>query len=198
MASPARQGGQAGRDCEDAVLLQRMKAGSTDAFGELYRRHAPRALSAARSVCNATGAAEEALQDGFESIWNSRATYREDRGPVAPWVASIVRYRAMAIAARRRLPLPQAGGSTTLEAASRPDAVHDEAVAHDEAAHLHDVLSRIPAAQREVIVLAFFGQLSHSEIAERLGLPAGTVKGRMRLGLGKLRADLSGPAAPPR
>lgn len=188
--SAGPQDRQTGRWCDDALLLEGMKAGSTVAFGELYRRHSGRALSAARSVCRDRGAAEEALQDGFESIWNSRATYSEARGPVAPWVISIVRYRAMAIAARRRRPLTEGAGRAGFEAASRPDGVHDEAVAHDDAARLREALTRIPAAQREVIALAFFGQLSHAEIAERLGLPAGTVKGRMRLGLGKMRTQL--------
>src|SRR5690349_1414050 len=97
ISTAAPQDGRPGRRSEDALLLERMKAGSTAAFGELYRRHGPRALRTARSVCSSAGAAEEALQDGFESIWNSRATYREERGPVAPWVMSIVRYRALAI-----------------------------------------------------------------------------------------------------
>ncbi|MCW2967560.1 MAG: polymerase sigma factor [Solirubrobacteraceae bacterium] len=174
----------------DAELLRRMNAGSTAAFGELYDRYAARALRVARSVSRNPGTAEEAVQDAFEAIWKSRCTYRADRGPVAPWAMAIVRHRALALAGRRGFPLAGPAVWSLPEPASPAEEIVDAAVAQDEARLLRGLLARIPVGQREVITLAFYGQLTHAEIAERLGLPAGTVKGRMRLGLGKLRADL--------
>jgi RNA polymerase sigma-70 factor (ECF subfamily) len=73
---------------------------------------------------------------------------------------------------------------------SAPDDTCQQVVALDDAEHLHTLLGRLPDAQREVITLAFYGGLSHTEIAQQLDLPEGTVKGRMRLGLRKLRADM--------
>jgi RNA polymerase sigma-70 factor (ECF subfamily) len=160
------------------------------AFGELYDRYAPQALTVARSVCRDPGLAEEAVQDAFESIWTSRSTYREDRGPVAAWAMSVVRYRAMALAGRRRRRLAAEFAQASPEQASAPEAVADQAGAGADSMELIAALQRIPAAQREVIALAFYGQLSHAEISAHLNLPAGTVKGRMRLGLGKLRCGL--------
>jgi RNA polymerase sigma-70 factor (ECF subfamily) len=169
--------------------MHQMNAGSTAAFGELYDRHHLQALRVARSCCAGAANAEEAVQDAFESIWKSRATYRAERGPVVAWAMAIVRYRAMAIAKGRGR---DAHGLVDVlpEAASSADKAIDDAVAAGEAEHLLALLQRIPPAQREVIALAFFGQLTHTEIAEHLGLPTGTVKGRMRLGLDKLRTDL--------
>jgi RNA polymerase sigma-70 factor, ECF subfamily len=182
--------GRPGLRPSDSALMQRMNAGSTIAFGELYDRHSTRALRVAQAVCRNTASAEEAVQDAFEAIWKSRSTYRADRGPVAAWALAIVRYRAMAISSRRGFPLLRVTGGEMPEASSPPDQVFDEAVAGGETQHLRGLLAQIPPAQREVITLAFYGQLSHAEIAQHLGLPAGTVKGRMRLGLGRLRADL--------
>lgn len=180
--------GQPDSPPSDSELLRRVNAGSTAAFAELYERFAARAFRVARAICRDRGTAEDAVQDGFEAIWKSRATYREDRGSAAAWALSIVRYRALAITAMPRPvqpPYPRPG-----EASSPPEGVIDGAVAADEAQHLRDALARLPSAQREVIILAFYGELSHREIADHLGLPPGTVKGRMRLGLEKLRSEL--------
>ena len=169
--------------------MHRMNVGSTAAFGEFYDRHRSQALRVARSYCANAGSAEEAVQDAFESIWRSRATYRAERGPVLAWAMAIVRYRAMAVSKGRRRDA-RGLAETVPEGSSSPDQAAEDAVAAEDSHHLMELLARIPEAQREVIGLAFFGQLSHTEIAERLGLPAGTVKGRMRLGLNKLRSDL--------
>jgi RNA polymerase sigma-70 factor (ECF subfamily) len=79
---------------------------------------------------------------------------------------------------------------TWLRRRPAPDDVCEQTLARERAEHLRTLLHRVPDTQREVITLAFYGQLSHTEIAEQLGLPAGTVKGRMRLGMHKLRANL--------
>ena len=168
-------------------------AASAIGFAEIYERYSPRALRTARSICKSSALAEEAVQDAFEGIWKGRATYRADRGPVAPWVMSIVRHAAIANTRRRGFPVLRDAAAEPREAASPREQMIDELVANGEAQHLRDVLAQVPSAQREVIALAFYGQMTHSEIAEHLGLPAGTVKGRMRLGLEKLRVDLERP-----
>ena len=183
-----------GEQTSDRALLHRMNAGSTAAFGELYDRHRRQALSVARA-CSANAAnAEEAVQDAFESIWRSRATYRDERGPVLAWAMAIVRYRAMAIDKQRARHVHRTL-TDAHEGSTAPGQVADDAEASADSEHLLALLQRIPAAQREVITLAFFGQLSHSEIAEHLDLPAGTVKGRMRLGLNRLRSDIENEGA---
>ncbi|HVE69406.1 MAG TPA: sigma-70 family RNA polymerase sigma factor [Solirubrobacteraceae bacterium] len=176
----------------DSELLEQMDGGSSAAFSEFYDRYALRAYRVARSICRNRESTEEALQDAFLSIWANCASYRAERAPVTAWALTIVRYRAIEIA--RRDHRPQLA-TQPRERASHRDQVIDDAVASDDAQRLRDLLGEIPPKQREVITLAFYGQLSHSEIAQHLDLPAGTVKGRMRLGLEKLRDGLQGTAA---
>ena len=166
-----------------------MNAGSTDALGLLFDRYFARAHQVAIAVCRSRELAEEVVQDAFEGVWRSRATYREGRGPVGAWAMSIVRNRALDVSRRRGRRLVWTA-SAMPEESSRQDPLPENLVAREDAQHLRDVLGRIPPTQSEVITLAFYGQLSHSEIAEHLQLPPGTVKGRMRLGLDKLRNDL--------
>ncbi len=130
------------------------------------------------------------MQDAFVSMWSSRASYRPERGPVLTWAMSIVRYRAMYLAQRRTSGLAGDERMKRLEAQPAGDDVPSDAESHAEAAALEQLILRLPDAQREVIRLAFFEGLTHRQIALRLSLPPGTVKGRMRLGLKKLRSGL--------
>ena len=165
-------------------------AGDVDSFVDLYDRYCDRAYRVARAVCRDNGRAEEAVQDGFLSVWNSRATYRPQQGTVAAWLLTVVRYRAIDIARRDRQHVSRRASETHLEDRAAFDDPFDTVATRDDAQRLHAALAMLPDAQAEVITLAFYGQLSHTEIAAHLGLPAGTVKGRMRLGLQKLRADI--------
>jgi RNA polymerase sigma-70 factor (ECF subfamily) len=132
---------------------------------------------------------EEAVQDGFFSIWKSRAGYRPQRGSFKVWSMRIVRNRAIDSfrGAESRPGLADAvpgEDSTTVDVAGLPLSI---VTADFERMRLFEALRRLPEPQAEVIVLSFYGDLSQSEIALRLGVPTGTVKGRMRLGLEKLR-----------
>ena len=173
----------------DRELMARVSAGSVESFGDLYDRYCDRAYSVAWSVCRDDGRAQEAVQDGLLAVWKSRASYRPQQGSVAAWLLTMVRHRAIDLArsngkhAARRASDPQLDG---LPAADDPV---EAAVRRDDAQRLQEALARLPDAQAEVITLAYYGQLSHAEIAAQLGLPTGTVKGRMRLGLNRLRAD---------
>jgi RNA polymerase sigma-70 factor (ECF subfamily) len=174
----------------DAFLMQEVQAGKRVALGELYDRFAVRALRTALSVCHDRDCAEDAVQDAFVSIWSARATYQPARGSVAGWAMSIVRHRAIYLARRRSLTARHEEGPARLERQPGRDDVPGDLAARIETERLAGFLARLPPAQREVIQLGFFDGLTHEQIARRLALPPGTVKGRMRLGLTKLRCEL--------
>ncbi len=130
------------------------------------------------------------MQDAFVSMWSSRATYEPARGSVARWAMSIVRRRAIYLAQRRAVAAERDEGAARLNEEPAPDDVPADFAAHAETEQLTELLAQLPLVQREVIRLGFFDDLTHQEIARRLALPPGTVKGRMRLGLRKLRSEL--------
>jgi RNA polymerase sigma-70 factor, ECF subfamily len=173
----------------DSQLMGEVSAGSEEAFGELYDRYCARAYGVALSVCRDQSRAQDAVQDAFLSVWKSRTTYRERRGTVAAWLLTVVRHRAIDLTRHNEKHDAYRANDDQLDACSAPDDICETAIKDDDADRLHASLALLPAAQQVVISLAFYGQLSHTEIATRLGLPAGTVKGRIRLGLQRLRAN---------
>jgi len=177
----------------DEALMIRAQADDTDAFAELYDRHGERAFRVARAICCDHGRAEEAVQEGFLAIWRSRAAYRPVAGSFCAWAMKAVKNRAIDssrhVAARPQTHTGDLDGDRP-QADPTSTTPQGEAIAQSEREELLASLRRLPEAQAEVIVLAFYGELSHSEIAAHLDLPAGTVKGRMRLGLEKLRREM--------
>jgi RNA polymerase sigma-70 factor (ECF subfamily) len=173
---------------DDEALMRRVQANDHAAFAELYDRHAVQAFSVARSVCRDTRRAEDAVQEGFLSVWRSRARYRRGQGSVRAWTMMIVRNRAIDsyrnVSARPQEVAHPVDGEISDTVSSSPS---DEVIARAESDTLRTAVSSLPEPQAEAITLAFYGGLSHSEIAAQLELPPGTVKGRMRLGLEKLR-----------
>ncbi|MBA3327198.1 MAG: sigma-70 family RNA polymerase sigma factor [Solirubrobacterales bacterium] len=174
---------------DDNEVMASVKVGSVDALSVLYDRYCDRAYRIARSVCRDDGRAQEAVQETFISIWTTRRTY-EPRGNVAPWVLTIARHRAIDIARRNAPHAAHRASDERLHKLPAPSNVAELVAGRAEAHDLLGLLAQLPDAQREVITLAFYGQLTHTEIAEHLHLPAGTVKGRMRLGLQRLRGDI--------
>jgi RNA polymerase sigma-70 factor (ECF subfamily) len=174
----------------DEQVMAEVKAGSASAFEVLYDRYHERAYRIARAVCRDNGRAEEAVQEAFTAIWKTRASYHSDVGKVAPWVLTVARYRAIDIARRNGVDAAHQTTDEPLYAVRAPGEVPQQAAAHAQTRHVLSLLSKLPDAQREVIMLAFYGDLSHTEIAARLDLPPGTVKGRIRLGLQRLRVDI--------
>lgn len=174
----------------DEALMARVQADDRGAFQELYDRHAEGAIFVARAVCHDAGRAEDAVQEGFLSIWKGRADYRPASGTFRAWSMRIVRNRAVdSVRASAARPPAQAAEETPQAdpgAASTADSVADLI----ESQELLLSLGRLPAAQSEVLLLSFYEQLTHSEIAIQLAVPAGTVKGRMRLGLEKMRYEM--------
>jgi RNA polymerase sigma-70 factor, ECF subfamily len=179
----------------DGELMAKVSAGSVEAFGDLYDRYGDRAYRVARAVCREDGRAQEAVQDGFLAVWNSRASYRRQQGTVAGWLLTVVRYRAIDLARRNGQHASRHASEDQLETHPAADDPFVTVAQRDDAQRLQALLAMLPDAQAEVITLAYYGQLSHTEIAAQLDLPTGTVKGRMRLGLQKLRADITQAAA---
>jgi RNA polymerase sigma-70 factor (ECF subfamily) len=170
----------------DVRLLARIKARDIGAFEELYERYHARAYRVARAVCHDDGSAEEAVQDAFMAIWRRPGGYDSERGGVAGWMLSIARYRAIDAVRGNVRHASKRADEEQLESHHVRHDMTDRLVERDEADRITEQLRRLPDAQREVVALAFYGQLTHAEIALRLRLPPGTVKGRMRLGLQKL------------
>ncbi len=180
---------------DDRQLMGEVSAGSVAAFGELYDRFCQRAYGVAFSICRDEGRAQDAVQEAFLSLWKSRASYRSQRGTVAAWLLTVVRYRAIDVARRDGTHAARWASEDRLDERPAPDDVSKSVIQRNDAGDLRGALALLSDEQREVITLAYYGQLSHTEIAARLGLASGTVKGRMRLGLKKLRANVDEAAA---
>jgi RNA polymerase sigma-70 factor (ECF subfamily) len=175
----------------DDDVMACVKTGSMVALSVLYDRYCDRAYRVAWSVCRDAGRAEEAVQEAFISIWKTRMTYVAGAGKVAAWVLTVVRYRAIDIARRNGPHAAHRASDDILRTVRAPDSVAAQVATRAEARDVLSLLAALPDAQREVITLAFYGQLTHSEIAAHLALPLGTVKGRMRLGLQRLRWQMN-------
>ncbi len=177
----------------DEELMPLVAAKDPEAFEVFYDRHGGPAYSLAYRIVGDRSAAEDVVQEAFLSIWRSGARYDRARGSVRAWALGIVRNRA--IDALRR----QAGGApkltfdddAVLEQRPAPDYTDEQALRNEEAERLRGALTELPGEQSKVIELAYFGGFSHSEIAEMLSMPLGTVKGRMRLGIEKIRTQLA-------
>ena len=170
--------------------MQRIRANDPRAFGELYDRYSGRAWHVARAVTPDASRAEDAVQEGFLAVWRSQGSYRGELGSVQGWLMTIVRNRAIDAARRDSAAhRPRLAGREPFAAEAIGGSAWDEVIARSEAEALRERLAELPDAQSQVIALAYFDQLTHSEIAVRLALPPGTVKGRLRLGLQKLRAQ---------
>jgi RNA polymerase sigma-70 factor (ECF subfamily) len=165
--------------------------GDAQAFEVIFDRHADAAFSLAYRMCGRRPMAEDVVQEAFLSLWRSGARYDQRRGSVRSWVLSVVHNRAIdtfrRAVVRTSRDVADDGITERMPAAGQTDT---EVERRDEASRIRGALTELPTEQRQVIELAYFGGFSHSQIAEMLKLPAGTVKGRMRLGLSKLRVAL--------
>ncbi|HEX2468530.1 MAG TPA: sigma-70 family RNA polymerase sigma factor [Solirubrobacterales bacterium] len=176
---------------EDLVTLVERK--NADAFEVLYDRHGSAAYSLAHRIVGDRSVAEDVTQEAFLSLWRSGARYDSARGSVRSWTLGIVRNRAIDALRRASGPAPKLDldDEAVLDAQAGAELTDAEAIRRETSRRLRGVLNELPREQSEVIGLAYFGGFTHSEIAEMLGMPLGTVKGRMRLGLEKIRAGLA-------
>ncbi len=163
------------------------------AFEVFYDRHGGVAYSLAYRIVGERGAAEDVTQEAFISIWRSGARYDAARGSVRTWMLGIVRNRAIDALRSKASGAPKLNfdDDSILEHRPAPERTESEALRRETAAEVRGALDELPGEQSKVIELAYFGGFSHSEIAGMLGVPLGTVKGRMRLGLEKIRGGLA-------
>jgi RNA polymerase sigma-70 factor (ECF subfamily) len=179
------------RSLADEDVMQLVRRGDARAFEVIYERHSGAAFSLAYRMMGTRSGAEDVTQDAFLSMWRSGAHYDRARGSVRTWVLGIVHHRAIdalrraTVHDRRRT--GDEGIEERFEARERTDV---EAARREEAGAVRGALSSLPADQSQVIELAYFGGFTHTEIADMLDAPVGTIKGRMRLGLKKMRAQL--------
>lgn len=175
----------------DVDLIERARARDEEAFAALYRRHAGAARSLALRICGERQLAEEAVQEAFLAAWRKSGQYDGSRGNVRSWVLTIVHNRAIDMlrrGAQDRGRLSDERLAEQLESEQRTD---QEARRREQARDLRRALEMLPVEQSSVIELAYYGGYSQSEIASLLSTPVGTVKGRMRLGLQKLRSYMA-------
>ena len=168
----------------DSRLMSLVARGDTSAFEELYRRHGRVALAQARRLGVRREQAEEIVQEVFVTVWRSAAGYNAQRGAFTTWLSAIVRNRVTDFW-RRRAARPAEVPVDEHESAMPVAA--EEPVALADRLALAQQVGELPAEQRDVVFLSFFGGMTHAQIAARSGAPLGTVKGRLRLGLEKLR-----------
>ena len=175
----------------DEDLMEHVREGDAEAFEVIFDRHANVAFSLAYRMCGRRSMAEDIVQESFLSLWRSGARYDRSRGSVRSWVLGVVHNRAIDLFRRDSVRTSKdVADDDAVQRLPAPDSTEQEAQRHDDASQVRVALSDLPDEQRKVIELAYFGGFSHSQIAEMLSLPAGTVKGRMRLGLTKLRVSL--------
>jgi RNA polymerase sigma-70 factor, ECF subfamily len=177
----------------DEELMPLVGRRDPEAFEVLYDRHGGAAYSLAYRIVGDRAAAEEVTQEAFISVWRSGARFDAARGSVRSWLLSVVRNRAIDFLRSRagRAPKLDFDDDSALEQRPARERTEEEALRRETAAELRGALGKLPGEQSKVIELAYFGGFSHSEIAQILGLPMGTVKGRMRLGLEKIRGEIA-------
>lgn len=177
----------------DEELMPLVGRKDPEAFEVLYDRHGGAAYSLAYRIVGDRAAAEEVTQEAFISVWRSGARFDSTRGSVRSWLLSVVRNRAIDFLRSRagKAPKLDFDDEAVLEQRQAVELTEEEALRRETAAEVRGALVKLPGEQSKVIELAYFGGFSHSEIARMLGLPMGTVKGRMRLGLEKIRGELA-------
>jgi RNA polymerase sigma-70 factor, ECF subfamily len=162
------------------------------AFEIVFDRHGGAAYSLAYRIVGDRARAEDITQEAFLSLWRSGARYDRARGSVRTWLLGIVRNRAIDLLRRDVLEAPRLAFEEEMaERRLSREETDEEALRRDAARQVRGALKELPADQLRVVELAYFGGMTHSEIAEMLGMPLGTVKGRMRLGLEKIRTRLA-------
>jgi RNA polymerase sigma-70 factor (ECF subfamily) len=177
----------------DEELMPLIGDKDPEAFEVFYDRHGGVAYSLAYRILGERSAAEDCTQEAFISIWKSGARFDRTRGSVRSWTLSIVRNRAIDALRSKAGKAPKLtfDDDAILESQASGELTETEAMRHETATEVRGALEQLPGDQSKVIELAYFGGFSQSEIAAMLNVPLGTIKGRMRLGLEKIRGQLA-------
>lgn len=174
----------------DELLLQLLHAGNENALGALYDRYGKSAYSLAYRMLGDVHAAEDAVQEAFINIWRRSGSFSNSRGSARTWIMAVVHHRAIDIGRKRRGIVPR---ELPLELERLPEAPNDtwaEVANTLNGDLLRELMEQIPNEQREAIQLAYFEGFTQREISESTGIPLGTIKGRIRIGMAKLRSLL--------
>lgn len=185
--APIDRAGLAMRSPSDTRLMRLIQRGDLRAFESFYDRHVAVALRMAMRVLGDRDLAEDAVQDAFIGFWRSRASYEASTAAAGTWLLVIVSNRAIDLRRRECRRRGMLSGDTVPVHRPASDCTEAEGIARADHQRLRAQLQRLPSEQRQVIELAYFDGLTHEQIARRLELPLGTAKGRLRLGLEKLR-----------
>lgn len=178
----------------DHHLVRSVAAGSAEALSRLYDRYAPIVFGLARRILVRLEDAEEVVQDVFAQIWRDAARYEHGRATVAGWVVMLARTRSIdRLRARKARPDQNAGvePDVTPQLASRDRSPEQVTISEQDAREVRSALTSLPEPQRSLVELAYYEGLTHSEIAEKTGVPLGTVKTRLRTAMTTLRVALS-------
>ena len=171
----------------DEDLISLVGGSDAEAFATLYDRHGRAAYSLSYRMMGEKQAAEDLVQDAFLKVWRGAASYRTERGSVRTWILSIVHNRGIdqlrSLASRRRTQNKVEASAPT----SQPSEAFAQTWRNSQREQVREALKTLPQEQLKIVELAYFSGYTHMEIAELLGLPLGTVKGRMRLGLKKVK-----------
>ena len=170
----------------DDALVALVGRGDEGALAELYDRVGRVAYGLALRVLRDDRLAEDAVQEAFLAVWRTAAGFRAERAKASTWILTLVHRRAVDLVRREQRRRVDPLGEDGRDAATS-DSAEDEAWLGFERGRVQGALNRLPHAQREAIELAYYGGFSQSELAERLGLPLGTIKSRMFAGLARLR-----------
>jgi RNA polymerase sigma factor (sigma-70 family) len=171
----------------DEALVALVARGDEDALGELYDRVGRIAYGLAMRVLRDDRLAEDAVQEGFLAVWRSAAGFRAERAKASTWILTLVHRRAVDLVRREERRRAEPLGEETLAAAPSPEETDEAAWLRFERERVQAALGQLPDMQREALELAYYGGFSQSELAERLGVPLGTIKSRMFAGLARLR-----------
>ncbi len=179
----------------DAAILRQIAGRDPRGVELLYDRYGGLAFALAYRLLGERGSAEDVVQEAFLNVWRQGATYDTRRGTVRTWLLTIVHHRAID---QMRSVRSKMGADTVIDDAMPLPAKEDtwtEVVQGLEHEWIRQAMATLPPEQRQVVDLAYYGGFTHTEIAQRVGIPLGTVKGRMRLALDKLRDLLHVPDA---
>lgn len=179
------------RSAADAALVRAVADGRQDAVAELYDRFAPMLLGLARRVVKDPDDAEEVVQEAFLHLWNRADRYDPARSSVATWLALVTRSRAIdRLRNRSVVDRTHAAAQRETDRADESAAGAARVLQDERRRRVRIELENVPEEQRQVLELAFYGGLTQREIAQRTGIPLGTVKTRTLLAMKKLRAAL--------
>jgi RNA polymerase sigma-70 factor (ECF subfamily) len=181
------------RKLADEDLMTLVERKDPAAFEVLYDRHGGAAYSLAHRIVGDQQAAEDVTQEAFLSIWRSGARFDAARGSVRSWTLGVVRNRSIDALRRQagKAPKLDFDDDATLDVQPAEELTDAEAIRRETATRVRGAMRTLPEEQSQVIGLAYFAGFTHSEIAQMLSVPLGTVKGRMRLGLEKIRLALA-------